>query len=243
MLAAWYDAASGIQSLVTAVAVVVGAGWTYRRFRTEREHAERVRVSVDGEVVDVGDEVGVSVTVTLTNEGNRLALISRSGGVAVQFLCADDLAVGLAVPEFVDESHEDVWWENLGALTLEPLTGPEAVAIEPRSDWTTNALFLLPRKDVVAVRVSAIADGVAAETWRPAPGRGQPSRRVRRTWARFARTWGNRWRRARWRLRRRDRRGPPPVDVDPHVPSYAADRIVFDMRRPSSPPKSSDGRP
>jgi hypothetical protein len=241
VLAAWYDAAGGVESLVTAAAVVVGAGWAYRRFRTEREHAERVKVDVDGTVVEVGDGLGVSVRVTVTNEGKRLALISRSGGVAVQYMRVRDWAAGVATVRLEDESHDDVWWANLPALTVEPLTGAEDVAIEPRGCWTTNALFVLPDVEVVAVRVSAVADGVAVEEWRPVPGRGQPSRRLRRAWVQLTRVGGNRWRRVRWRLRSRNRRGPAPVDVSPHVPSYAADRIICDMRPPSKRTAGADG--
>lgn len=64
------DVASGIQAIVTCVAVVVGGAWTYKRFGVEREGIPRIEFTVEIRFVSQhGQYVVVELIANVNNKG------------------------------------------------------------------------------------------------------------------------------------------------------------------------------
>jgi hypothetical protein len=64
------DVASGIQALVTCIAVVVGGVWTYKRFGVEREGIPRIEFTVDIRFVSQhGQYVVAELIANVSNKG------------------------------------------------------------------------------------------------------------------------------------------------------------------------------
>lgn len=74
----WVDLASGVQSVVTAAAILLGGVWAAFRFQLFRETAPKMEFQLlDSNVVQAPDHLAVYVTAFVANRGRGLLRIER----------------------------------------------------------------------------------------------------------------------------------------------------------------------
>lgn len=147
----WKDIMGGVQSLITGLAVLAGAVWAYFRFIVERDHSERLTMTIELKFVELVDSPALTIRVIVRNVGKVLAVLERGcGGITVERLQGDELTS----PAISVEG--EVCWPQLPVQRIVGLVGPEPVSLEPSTDWCVNVLVLLPDAVPAAVRVAAL---------------------------------------------------------------------------------------
>jgi hypothetical protein len=145
---------AGISSIVTALAVIIGGIWAYRKFIRGRTFKPRVSVDMCAQwhfLAGVGHVLRVRIRVT--NIGaSKLALTSRGTGLTVGFPAAMQTS---QAHRHTDEWWADIRWEKLPLLeggdqarTFAILKGHEW--IEPGETVSDDLLLNIGRDPTIA---------------------------------------------------------------------------------------------
>src|SRR4051794_16970076 len=99
----WKDATAGIQSVVTALALLVGGVWALARFWREREGAPRIQFDTTARFVGRKDDQWlVELLATLENRGKIRQSIEKFTFRVTYAVAADEMT-GVAVVPFPND--------------------------------------------------------------------------------------------------------------------------------------------
>lgn len=137
------------RNLLSSAAIVAGGAWTYIHYFRGRTFHERLEIAVSGTVRTVAATGMLEVRLTAKNVGlSKVPLPQRGSGLRIFVLDLDALGAAHGAREHA----QDAPWHRVG--TFDVLTAH--AWIEPGEALQTQALVILPKASIYAVRAEAV---------------------------------------------------------------------------------------